>query len=52
MESNPMDFFVGYPMKLTFIGLAYTPSVSKYGDVKHYDVLRKIKFNSSEHAST
>ena len=27
MESNPMDFFVGYPMKLTFISLAYTPSV-------------------------
>ena len=27
MESNPMDFFVRYPMKLTFISLAYTPSV-------------------------
>ena len=44
-------------MKLTFISLAYTPSVknlivSKRGDVKHYDVLRKIKFNASEHAST
>ena len=57
MESNPMDFFVGYPMKLTFISLAYTPSVKnptvpKHGDVKHYDVLKKMKFNASEHALT
>ena len=57
MEFNPMDFFVEYPMKLTFISLAYTPSVknltvSKRGDVKHYNMLRKMKFNASEHAST
>ena len=58
MESNPMDFlFVGYLMKLTFISLAYTPSVknptvAKRGDVKHYDEQKKMKFNAFEHAST
>ena len=56
-ENGPMDFFIRYPMKLTFISLAYTPSVKKTimsesGDVKHNDVLRKIKFSASEHAST
>ena len=52
-----MDFFIRYPMKLTFISLAYTPSVktafvSERDDVKHNDVQRKMKFNASEHAST
>ena len=46
MESNLIGFFVVYPMKLTFISLAYTPSVknptmAKRSDVKHYDVLKK-----------
>ena len=49
MESNAMDFFVGYPIKLTFISLAYTPSV-KNPTVSNG--VRKMKFNASEHAST
>ena len=56
-ENGLMDFSIRYPMKLTFISLAYTPSVKKTivserGDVKHNDVLKKVKFNASKHAST
>ena len=56
-ENGLMDFFIRYLMKLTFISLACTPLVKKTivserGGVKHNDVLRKMKFNASEHAST
>ena len=53
-ENGPMDFFIRYPMKLTFISRTYTLSVKKTivserGDVKHNDVLKKMKFNASKH---